>query len=819
MNRAATRPRSADIATAVGLGTWTTLGAIAVLCTVCALPGADHLSLVAYFALLVPALVGTGGMALLPRSALADRHVRWALYTWSVAGIGFISVLVYLTGGSRSHLYLLYALTSTFVTCCYRRRGQLVLHGLTVAAYLAVLAALGWHVGASTLLVRVVILGLVTFMATRIATDKEKLAQVALRRAALLAKVAATAREVNVLDADRVCEAVVEVVCELGMQAGHISLFNEAAGTYHMISSQGIPAEYAEAHPPVTAGIVGMVRQARATVALDQESARQYVVPVVAESNLSAVMGSPLWVDGELVGVLAGATREKRQFGPEDVEAFELLAGVASRALEGARRYQQMAESEAHTRHQASHDDLTGLPNRRLLHGVLGEALSRPGGPSERLVALLLVDLDDFKVINDTLGHHCGDQLLVTVASRLVSCVRETDMVARLSGDDFAILAQGLDRDGLDRLARRVLEKVNEPIVVGGRSLSVATSIGIAMEPEAEWAGEAPDAAAAKLLSNADMAMYEAKRAGKACHVLFDQAMSDRMNKRVAIEANLPRAIENGEMKVYYQPIFDLETSNVTGCEALLRWSHPVLGSVPPLDFIPVAEESGAIIAIGEWVVRQACAELRALHGEDERWAPLTMSVNLSPRQLRDPCLVDKVVRILEESGVPPWQLTLEITESSLLQDTEASRAKLSALATRGIQIALDDFGTGYSSLAYLQQFHVHSLKIDKCFVDGVDGPAEDRTARALVRSVAELSSALELSTVAEGVETPQQVAVLRRLGCRLGQGYVFSAAVPPEQLRALLRDHSPALRTPALDALPFTDEQGTEAGPLERAN
>jgi diguanylate cyclase (GGDEF)-like protein len=780
------------------------LAAIVVLSVVCLLPGPEHLGLDAYFALLIPGLFLISAVVLAGERFWSSRFAYPALYGWSVADIGFITALVCLTGGGRSQLYLLYALTCMFYTSCYPRRTQLILNGLSVAAYLGALVGTGWHISATSLILRGSVLGLVAFSAGSISSEKDRQARLAERRAALLRQVSATAREVNLLDADKVCDAVVEGVCELGMKASHISLFDEDAGTYYMIRSRGIPEVYATARPPASAGIVGMVRQARATIALDGSPAWDYVVPVVSESQLTAVMGSPLWVDGELVGVLAGATREKRSFGPADVEAFELLASVASRALEGARRFERMADNEARHRYQASHDDLTGLPNRRLLNTALSEALAEGPSPAARRVALLLVDLDDFKVINDTLGHGAGDQVLVAVALRLSGCASSPCTVARLSGDEFAILAPGLSGAELDLLARRALEEVNAPVLVDGHELFVGASIGIALEATVDCdETERQVEIAAKLLSNADMAMYEAKKAGKGCYVMFDRAMSDQMNWRLAIETHLAGAIANDEMAVHYQPIFELGTGYVTGCEALLRWTSPVLGPVSPAEFIPVAEETGAIVPIGSWVLAQACTELSALHHEDERWAALTMSVNLSPRQLKDPGLVGTVVEALEQNDLKPWQLTLEITESSLVQDTEASQEKLSALAARGVQIALDDFGTGYSSLSYLQQLQVHSLKIDKCFVDGVSGASDDRTARALVRSVAELSRALELSTVAEGVETPEQVEELCRLGCHLAQGYVFSPAVPPDRLRALLTDHVRPLRAPALDAAP----------------
>lgn len=785
------RPERTDIVGAAHLGLLDMAATVCVLSAMRALPGTPLVSWDAYLGLTVPAVV-TSALFWLGLKRLATRRPPApVLLGWALWNIVFTSAVVWVSGGGHSMAYRLYALNSLSLISWYPRRSQFVLRCLGLAAYLAVIAGTGWHVGTLDLALRMTVLVVISVLATIMGAERQRWEGAANRRAELLATVAATAREVYMLDAAGACELVVGAVCELGMQASHISLFDESSGTYHMTQSLGIPQAYTEARPPATAGIVGMVRTARATVSLDPASAWDYVVPIVDESHLTSVMGSPLWVDGELVGVLAGATRAKRQFGPADVEAFELLAGIASRAVESASRFRRLAESEALTRHQASHDDLTGLPNRRHLDAKLALAFQpNPLGPSS--LALLVVDVDDFKHINDTLGHKRGDQVLVAVAARLATCVRGTDAVARLSGDDFAVLAPGLGTADIDHLAQRLLASLSEPLAVEGGFLSVTASVGVALASTGPQPGD-DRAAPGKLLSHADMAMHEAKRLGRNCCVFFDQAMSERLEKRLAIEAALPQAIARGEISVHYQPIFELDTMVVTGCEALLRWESPVLGRVPPSDFIPVAEETGAIVPIGEWVLRQSLSELRSLHADDQDWRRLTMSVNLSPRQLCEPDLVQSVVTALMASGVPANQLTLEITESSLLQDAEASRAKLSALAGHGVQVALDDFGTGYSSLAYLQQLQVHSLKVDKCFVDGVANGAEERTSNALVRSVIELSRALELSTVAEGIETQAQVAQLLALGCHLGQGYVFSPAVSPAKLRQLLRQHSPA--------------------------
>jgi diguanylate cyclase (GGDEF)-like protein len=768
------------------------VAAIALLSIFELMPGQHPMALASYFCVVGPVAAVTVGLAATPRQLFTKQRGYYLRGAWALANIGLDGLLVAVSGGGRSQLYLVYVLTAVFIASSFRRRTQIVLQLLLAISYASALTATGWHVSGPDLAARAVTIGLVAIMSSSIATDKDRNAAESARRASLLATVTDVSRDFNVHETDKVLDAVTAAVAQLGLEWGHVSLIDEETGTYRLVHAQGVPTECVEAKPSVAAGIVGMVREEKRTVFLSKAPAKDYVTPALGRDHeLASVVATPLWVDGALDGVLCGASRQARTLGPEDIEAFELLAGVASRALEAARRSQEMTANEAFIKYQASHDELTGLANRGLLNARLHQALTWTGGP-ERVIALFVVDLDDFKLVNDSLGHSVGDQILVTIGSRLMSCVRETDTVARLSGDEFAILVRGIDRGALTRLAQRLLEAVRETTVVWGRSVSVATSIGSASRPAVALNEDVLEATAGELLGNADVAMHEAKRAGKGCHVAFDPTMRDRMDQRLAIEADLPHAIEAGQMTVYYQPIFDLATYDITGFEALLRWSHPVLGSVPPSEFIPIAEETGAIVAIGSWVLRQACCELQALRTENTAWAGMTMSVNLSTRQLRHPDLVEEVVVTLKATGVPPAQLTLEITESSLLQDAASSQAKLATLSAMGVQVALDDFGTGYSSLAYLQQLKVHSLKIDKCFVDGTDVASTDRTAPALIHSIAKLGEDLGLSTVAEGVETRDQLSELRRLGCNRGQGYVFSPAVPPDKLRALLTSGGP---------------------------
>jgi len=414
--------------------------------------------------------------------------------------------------------------------------------------------------------------------------------------------------------------------------------------------------------------------------------------------------------------------------------------------------------------HQAGHDALTGLPNRILLRDTL-ERACQLADQNGRGVALLFVDLDDFKTVNDSLGHAAGDQLLVAVATRIRSCLRPGDLAARLGGDEFAIVLVGAaDVVAARQVATRITDILHEPFAVGKAELVVGASIGIA------FAGPqtgGPD----ELLRNADAAMYAAKAQGKGRFAIFVEEMHRAAQTRLALEADLHRALAHDEFVVYYQPLVELSSGAVTGSEALVRWNHPERGLVSPLDFIPLCEEVGLIVPLGEWVLRQACIALRSWQRRYAGRAPV-VTVNLSPRQLQQADLVERVGRILRETEADPASLVLEITESTLLDDSEATLSILQGLRELGLGLAIDDFGTGYSALSYLQRFPIQVLKIDRSFVEGL-GSSAGRS--ALVRAIVALGHALGMRVVAEGIETAEQRDQLQRLGCNQGQGYLFA--------------------------------------------
>jgi diguanylate cyclase (GGDEF)-like protein len=422
--------------------------------------------------------------------------------------------------------------------------------------------------------------------------------------------------------------------------------------------------------------------------------------------------------------------------------------------------------AEASLVFMARHDALTRLPNRMLFQERLEHAIELAARGTG--CAVLCLDLDRFKLINDTLGHPVGDGLLRAAADRLQACARETDTVARLGGDEFAILQMGVERpEEAERLGNRIIAAFARPFEIDGHQIVIGTSVGVAVAP-------ADGMSSAKLLKNADIALYLAKAEGRGTVRFFEPEMDARMQQRRRLELDLRNAIAREELELYYQPLVNLVTGKVSGLEALLRWQHPTRGLVLPMDFIPLAEETGMIVPIGEWVLRTACREAR-------NWPPdISVAVNLSAFQFRKGNLVAIVRAAIRETGLPPCRLELEITESALLQDSAGVVATLGELRSMGIELALDDFGTGYSSLSYLRSFRFDKIKIDRSFVSGL---LENRESLSIIQAVAGLSRSLGMKTTVEGVETLEQLAKLQGADCTEVQGYLFS---PPTRARDL---------------------------------
>ncbi|MGI9507764.1 MAG: putative bifunctional diguanylate cyclase/phosphodiesterase [Geminicoccaceae bacterium] len=427
--------------------------------------------------------------------------------------------------------------------------------------------------------------------------------------------------------------------------------------------------------------------------------------------------------------------------------------------------------AQARIRHMARHDALTDLPNRVQFH----EAMAWHFGRTDRgeKVVVMCLDLDHFKIVNDTLGHPVGDKLLLAVAERLGTCIRHGDLVARLGGDEFAIIQVGVDQPvGASSLAQRIIDQLGAPYMIDGQELSISVSIGIAIAPDD---GQNSD----QLLKNADLALYRAKEDGRGHLCFFEREMDAEVQARRAMEFDLRQALNQEEFELYYQPLVNLSDDEISGFEALIRWNHPRRGRVAPDEFIQLAEETGLIGAIGEWVLHQACHDAMS-------WPQsIKVAVNLSPVQFRTPALIEAVTAALEMSSLDPARLELEITETVMLQDTEHTIGMLSSLRRLGVSISMDDFGTGYSSLSYLRRFPFDKIKIDQSFIYDLEH-AQD--ALAIIRAVTGLSTSLGMTTTAEGVETSKQLATLRAEGCTEVQGYLISPPLPALEVTELLR-------------------------------
>ena len=442
----------------------------------------------------------------------------------------------------------------------------------------------------------------------------------------------------------------------------------------------------------------------------------------------------------------------------------------------------QLQTSFVQLEHAANHDRLTGLLNQTgfklALEGAIAQReFDRDREQADNLFAVVFLDLDYFKVVNDSLGHLAGDQLLVATTERLNACLRSSDIIARFGGDEFVILLNPLDTIAdVVQIADRLLQAIQRSFVIGGNEIFISTSIGIVLSDHTRETAEA-------LLRNADIALYRAKANGKASYEIFDAAMHIEAVRRLQLETDLRRAIDRQELEVYYQPMVDIATQKTVGFEALLRWNHPTLGQISPADFIPIAEESGLIVKLGWWALRQACQQMQSWQQEFSGCHAMVMSVNLSCRQFFQADLIEQIERALIDAKLSPQNLKLEITESLFISHTEATRFKLRRLRSRGIQLSIDDFGTGYSSLSYLYRFPINTLKIDRSFICRLGSNGENAE---IVEAIVVLAHKLGMDVVAEGVETLEQLEKLRAIGCEQAQGYLFSPPVPAEKVTEL---------------------------------
>jgi len=509
----------------------------------------------------------------------------------------------------------------------------------------------------------------------------------------------------------------------------------------------GDPLDAAHVRDTLAAGTAVVVRDASGVT-----------VPVAGEGE-------------EPFGVLGMYASAARAFDDDDLAFLQSVANVLTGAL-------RRLAAEQGLRHQALHDPLTQLPNRTLLLDRLALAVARRRR-EQTWVAVLYLDLDDFKTINDSLGHAAGDELLRTLAPRLSEVLRPSDTLARLGGDEFAILCEGLDEvTESAAIAERLLAVVARPVEVAGVELRPSVSIGIALTGP----GSAHDDV--DLLRDGGVAMYRAKHAGRGRYELFDDDMRAETVERVALAHDLRRAIADGELRLVYQPMVRFAEARAHGFEALVRWTHPERGEIGPDRFIPLAEQHGLIEPLGRWVLREALDQLRRWRDAGLPMGDMAMSVNVSRVQLSRPGLAEEVFDVLAERGIAPRQLVVEVTESAVMDDPEVATATLDALAEAGVRIALDDFGVGQSSLACLRDLPLDALKLDRGFITSL---ASSRQAAAIVRAVCDMARTLGFSVVAEGVETEAQSQVVEALGCDIGQGFLYARPVPPSEIPAVV--------------------------------
>ena len=491
----------------------------------------------------------------------------------------------------------------------------------------------------------------------------------------------------------------------------------------------------------------------------------------------ACVLGAAIFMQLRLVDRLGDLTTESSNLNMNGIIGLMVMVPIAATVF-ARRRYRESIDVRHELARLSLHDALTGLPNRLYLQDWLFQEL-READKDNAKVAVLFIDLDRFKLVNDTYGHEVGDHLMVEVANRLRSTLRDGNRVLRYGGDEFVAICPDIpNAQAAERIADRLIASLEAPFTIGQDAIRISASIGVALT---ERRDRSPD----EVLRDADVAMYHAKAEGVGRYVLFDRSMRNVLTPATA-EARLAQALEKGEFVVYYQPVVDMANGNLVGVEALIRWNDPERGLVPPADFLPIMEETGLIVPVGAWVLEEVCRQAQKWRVAHPDRMPLKVTVNVSARQLAQVNFKDTVTNALRSSGVEHSQICLEITEGALMFDVTTAWSVLRFVKNLGVKLALDDFGTGYSSLSYVRRFRLDILKIDKSFVDGLGESPEDR---AIVEHVIAMSRALGMVTVSEGVEHPEQLQELRALGGELAQGYLFSQPVPAANIDAMLAD------------------------------
>lgn len=533
--------------------------------------------------------------------------------------------------------------------------------------------------------------------------------------------------------------------------------------------------------------VAAAMRTSKPVVVDDWEVEERFELPaVLAELGIRSSLAVVIETHDEPYGVLDVHSKDAENFSSGDVHLAQAAANVLAGAIERRR-------VDAELRHRVLHDGLTGLPNRQRFMELLDKALER-ARETDAPVAVLFLDLDHFKLINDSLGHPVGDQLLRVVAPRLAGRLRPNDTVARFGGDEFAMLIGDLaDEAEAVAIAERIGRALSRPISIAGMEHYITASIGIAVaDPRS---GKPADAES--LVRDADAAMYRAKESGRARHELFGEEMRAHAIRKLETQRKLRRAIDFDELTIHYQPVISLGGGDIVGAEALIRWRHPDRGLLSPQEFIPVAEESGLIVGIGRWVIEEAILQAHRWHQENPDSRPVNIAVNVSPRQVVHKSLIETIEEMLDTTGMAPELLRLEITESVLVEESIVVRETLDHLHKLGVGLVLDDFGTGYSSLAYISRFPLDELKIDRSFIEKLGragGLGFDDQGAAIVEAIIAMAHALSLGVIAEGVSDKAQARFLREHDCQMAQGYLFSPPVPPPDVSAMLRDPASVL-------------------------
>ena len=738
-------------------------------------------------------LLSTPLILLLPLERIIRGPLREPFFVaWSVADIVLIGVCAGLDGGSNSPFVLLLIMPFLFAALSYPLRPIIVV----AIAQLAALFILSFAVGGGLpfdgfgLFAAVCVALLGGLEARGQAQRRRTLSEAAgaLVRSEESSRLQANQQRavarfgqqaLEGADTDELAREASRILTEvLDIDYGGVLKLLPGGDELLLVSGVGLPEEMiGQARVPADYGSQSgyALATGKATIVDDLSTETRF-----QQSELQSAQGMQsaaiTLIKGkkEPFGVLGAGSRELHGFTQEDVDFMQAIANVLANAVERRR-------TEERTQHEALHDGLTGLPNRNLFLDRLRHALSA-GARRETAIAVLFLDLDQFKLVNDSLGHEAGDELLAAVAPRIEQALRPGDTVARFGGDEFAVLADDVgDEHGATRIAERIAEALARPFILREREHFVSASIGISIGTGAE----PPEA----LIRDADSALYRSKEHGRGGYEIFDEVMRSRVIEHMQTENDLRRALQREELVVHYQPVVRLQDGTIASMEALIRWNHPERGLIGPLAFIPVAEDSRLIVPIGRWVIEQACRQAAVWQRLHPDSAPVSVSVNLSARQLADPELIHHVEGSIRANGIEPSTLWLELTESTLLEDTAYVERTLGSLQRLGVCLVLDDFGVGFSSLGYLKRLPLSIVKLDRSFVENVTDSPNDA---AIVRAVSDMAETIGIGVVAEGVENADQVRVARELGCGYAQGFHFSEPVPASYAERLLASPLP---------------------------